>query len=87
MSDSNSKLDKIDAKIDRIQEKISSIDVTLAGQHEQLKLHIKRTNLLEKKLEPVERHVTSVNALLKVIMYMAAVAAIVEGIIQVFHVK
>lgn len=85
MSDQQHKLDKIDDKIDKIQEKISSIDVTLAAQHESLKIHIKRTNLLEQKIEPVERHVHAVNTVLKLVGFMALVIGVIEGILKLFH--
>lgn len=70
MSDS-SKLDRIDAKIDDVHENITQIKVTLAAQHESLKTHIRRTDLLEKKLEPLEKHVTMVQGSIKLIGFVA----------------
>lgn len=79
MSDNNeNKFDKLDIKIDKIQDRLTSIDVTLAAQHESLKLHIKRTNLLEQKLRPVEDHVTVVHGVLKLL----GLATVLLGIIQ-----
>lgn len=80
---SDNKLDKIEAKIDKIQDRLSSIDITLAAQHESLKTHIKRTDLLEMKLEPAEKHVIAVNALLRVLGYSAIIVAIIEGILKI----
>lgn len=42
------KLEKIECKVDKIQESVHNIDVTLGRQHESLLAHMKRTNLLEK---------------------------------------
>lgn len=77
------KLKRIEDKLDRVRDKISDIDVTLAAQHESLKLHIKRTDLLEKKLEPVEKHVIMVNGVLKFIGLVSIIAAIAESIVRV----
>lgn len=80
---SDSKLDKLDIKIDKIQEKLSSIDVTLAAQHESLKIHIKRTDLLEKKLAPVETHVIAVHSLLKLVGFISIIVGIIEGVFKI----
>lgn len=74
-------MDKVEAKLDRIAERLNSIDVTLASQHESLKIHIKRTNLLEEKLAPVEKHVAMVHGALKLIGLVAMLAAIGESIV------
>jgi NurA-like 5'-3' nuclease len=50
---SDERLLRIEDKIDRISDKISSIDVTLVSQHESLKEHMRRTELLEKAVEPI----------------------------------
>lgn len=42
---------RTDSKIDKILEKISAIDVTLAKQHVSLEEHMRRTNAIEKHLE------------------------------------
>lgn len=77
------KLSKIESKLDKIQDNISAINSTLAAQHESLKIHIKRTDLLEKKLEPVERHVIMINGILKFIGVIAVLATIAEGIMSI----
>jgi predicted nuclease with TOPRIM domain len=82
---SDKKLERIEDKIDHIQEKISSIDVTLAKQHESLEIHIKRTNILEQKLEPVENHVVAVNTVLKVIGFSALALGIIEGVLKLIN--
>lgn len=80
---SDEKLDKLDKKLDKIEDQISSINVTLAAQHVSLKEHIKRTNLLEKKLEPVEKHVYNMQGVVKVLIYGASLAALIEIIMKV----
>lgn len=65
-----------EAKIDKILEKIHSIDITMARNTASLEAHMKRTDLLEKKLEPVENHVSLINASFKVFGAVGAVIGI-----------
>lgn len=57
----------LEAKIDIVVQKISSIDSTLAGQAVQLKDHIRRTELLETELKPVKKQVDMVQGALKLL--------------------
>lgn len=74
--------DRIESKIDKIADHISSIDVTLAKQQVILDEHVKRTNLLEKKLEPVERHVTVINGLMKLIAALGTIIGLIHGMLK-----
>ena len=49
--------------ITEIKERLSSIDTHLAVYNEQLSYHIKRTDLLEKKIEPIDKHVHRVESI------------------------
>jgi hypothetical protein len=60
------KLDRIETKIDKLDSRLDSVDVTLAKQHESLKDHIRRTELLEQEIKPVAKHVAIMNFLGKV---------------------
>ncbi len=73
---SNDQLSRIEGKIDAINVRINAIDVTLAKQHEQLTYHIKRTDLLEKKVEPIAEKDTFFRVLIKLIGVCALLAAI-----------
>lgn len=75
-------MNKLEDKIDIISEKITSIDVTLAKQSTILDEHIRRTNLLEEKLAPIEKHVHMVNGALKTVGFMAIVLGVIEGILK-----
>ncbi len=66
-------------KIDKIFDRLSSIDVTLAAQHESLKDHIRRTEILEEAFEPVKNHVSMVNGALKFIALCGILATIIEA--------
>jgi hypothetical protein len=67
-------------KLDKVYDKLQAIDVTLAAQHETLKDHIRRTEILETKLEPVEKHVAMVNGAVKFIMLIGISIGIWEGL-------
>lgn len=84
-------LDKIEAKVDIIEEKISSIDITLAKQAKDLEHHIYRTELAEQNLDlirqemvPVKKHVALMDASLKVIGALSSAAMFILGIVKLF---
>jgi hypothetical protein len=76
--------DRIDAKLDKISDHIANIDVTLAKQEVSLHEHIRRTTLLEQKIEPVEKHVLMINGALKFAGIVAVFIGIIEGILRIF---
>lgn len=69
-------------KLDKIMERINNIDVTLGKQSVILEEHVRRTNILEKKLEPVEKHVAMVHGALKFLGIIAIFIGIIEGTIK-----
>jgi predicted nucleic acid-binding Zn-ribbon protein len=82
-------LDKIEAKIDEVEEKLSSIDVTLAKQAKDLEHHIYRTELAETNIEllraeiqPVKKHVAIMDAVFKIIGVLASVTTFIMGVIK-----
>lgn len=79
MSD-DKRIERIETKIDDIGERLGSIDITLAQQHESLKDHMRRTALLEAELHPVKKHVDMVEGAMKLITIIAAVFAIIETV-------
>jgi hypothetical protein len=74
---------RLEDKVDKIVDKICSIDVTLVKQSIILEEHIKRTNLLEDKIEPIEKHVIMVNGVLKFLGIVAIFIGIIEGLIKI----
>lgn len=73
---------RVEEKLDKVVEKISSIDVTLAKQSVILDEHVRRSNLLEAKMVPLEKHVSMVNGALKLIGVLALFATIAEVILR-----
>lgn len=77
------RLERIENKLDKVVDEISEIKETTAKQQVSLDYHIKRTDLLEEKLEPVEAHVQLVSSLFKIIGGIAVIAGIVSVIFQI----
>lgn len=78
------RLERIEAKMDDIADHTASIDITLAKQSIILAEHIRRTEILEEKLEPVETHVKLVNAILKLSGVGGLGHAIMHYIIKIY---
>lgn len=82
-------LDKIEAKVDKIEDSISNIDITLAKQSKDLEHHIFRTDLAEQNLEllraemqPIKKHVALMDAGLKIMGVLASVVTVLVGAIK-----
>lgn len=73
---------RVEDKIDKIVEDISEIKVTMARNTGSLETHIRRTELLEGRLEPVEKQSNMILGAAKLIGIIAAIAAIVEVIVN-----
>lgn len=72
------RLDRIEDKVDAISNKLQDTNVILAAQHESLKQHMRRTQLLEEAVKPIERHVSRVEGALKLLGVLATIAAVVQ---------
>lgn len=77
------KLTRIENKIDKIHDRINAIDVTLAQQHESLVHHIKRTDLLENKIAPIEKQLILWQGAGKLVSWIAVIAAAIAGIAKI----
>jgi len=80
------RLERIEQKLDDVTEHLNSIDNTLASQHEVLKEHIRRTLALEKKLVPVEKHVTGVQSIARFLTVLGVILTIVSTILHLYKV-
>lgn len=75
---SDSRLERIEQKLDDTNEHLASIDATLAAQHESLKAHMRRTELLESEMKPVKEHVAMIQGVLKLIGLITGLGAAYE---------
>lgn len=80
---------RFDEKLDKILDKIGSIDVTLGKQQVSLDEHIRRTELLEKAVEPMEHKWLITEGILKFSLKIGAgivaLVGIAEGIATVME--
>jgi hypothetical protein len=63
--ESNDRDVRIENKLDKISDQISEINVILASQHVSLVEHIRRTNILEDKIVPLEEKLIESKGLMK----------------------
>lgn len=76
------RLQRIEDKLDDAAHRITSIDVTLAAQHVSLREHIKRSDLLEAQMKPIERKINMVEGALKLIGLIAVLVGIAEILVK-----
>jgi hypothetical protein len=63
--------ERLEAKVDKIIEKVASIDTTLAKQEVNLALHMRRSDALEAQIEPIKQHVAMVAGAMKLLKWVA----------------
>ena len=76
-------LDKIDRKLEKIDERIDNIDKHLAVYNSQLRFHIKRTDMLEKSMEPLKVHLNKTHGILTFIGVIATVITVAVAVINI----
>ena len=76
--------------LDKISEDISDLKVTSAKQEENIKEHIRRTELAEENLtllrqeiEPLKQHVVAINSVLKIIGLISIVIGSAAGFFEI----
>lgn len=76
-----SDMTRIEDKLEKIEGHIGTQAVTLERLTVSVEEHVRRTNLLESKVEPLEKHVSMMNGALRLISILGVVAAIAEAIV------
>lgn len=71
----------IRGKVDKIDERLDSVDKTLAVNTQLLDIHIKRTDLLEREVSRVKGHVDFVSTLGRVLAWGAGIISAIGGLI------
>lgn len=74
---------RIEDKIDRIRDAQEHQNTILAAQHESLKDHMRRTELLEEAIIPLRKHDTMIMGYIKLVIFLATIGAGIEGILKV----
>jgi archaellum component FlaC len=85
------KVEKLDSKIDTISSDIVEIKITSARHDENLKLHMKRSdlaeqgiNILKEELVPIKKHVHGIDSIIKFIMIGSSFIGAIAGILKLF---
>lgn len=78
--------ERLEKKLDRIEERQLAMGVTLAAQHVTLQEHIRRTELLESVVPPLAKEVASIKVgartVLKVIALVSTLAGIAAAVVK-----
>lgn len=86
------RLENIEASLSKLTDSIHSIDKTLVKQEENLREHMRRTELAENnisklssELEPVKKHVVAVNTILKFFGALSLGAGLILTLINIME--
>ena len=77
-------MQRVIEKLDKLDERLDSVDKTLIKQESNLSEHMRRTKLLEEKMEPVESHVRSIHSVMKFLMKALVIFGILAGVAKLF---
>lgn len=77
-------MDRLHNKVDKLDEKLDAIDTHLAVYNEQLKIHIKRTEMLEADVAPIKEHIIHIKSITKVVTYLIGISGTLAAIIKYF---
>jgi hypothetical protein len=66
--------------MEHLDTRLDSIDITMTRNTLSLEEHVKRTNLLEERMKPVEKHVEVMNALAKLSVGILGVVATLKAL-------
>ena len=83
-------LDRLENNLDNIKDRLASVDTTLKVQAEQLGQHMRRTELLEKRVDQIEPKVAEIRTGLKNLvmagMAVGGVTTTVSVLLELAHV-
>jgi BRCT domain type II-containing protein len=79
--------------LDKISDDVSELKVTSAKQEENIKEHIRRTEIAEENLElirkemqPLKEHVIVINGVLKIVGAVSVIVGSIAGIVRMFEI-
>jgi hypothetical protein len=76
---SDKRFDRIEEKLDKIDARMDAMASTLIINTEQLKYHIKRTDILEEQVEPIADHVVFIRVALRWVGVLAVLAGLAKA--------
>jgi len=72
-------------KIEKMDSRLDDINVILAKQQASLDEHVRRTLLLENRMDPIEKHVSFVNAAFKLIVGAGTLVGVYAALSKFFR--
>lgn len=89
-------IEKLEAKLDLIIDKLETkTDIVIAKQHENniilalntshLAEHMKRTEILERRVEPIETAYKQANGIIKLFTFLSILAVIIDVFYRLSH--
>lgn len=91
------RIEKLDERLERklgaVEDRLLSIDKTLVKQEENLKEHMRRTELAEKSIErvdhdlkPIKKHVAMLQGTVKLISIVSTIVVLIGAILKIYGV-
>ncbi len=80
-----SDIKRIEDKIDKIVDIQGNQAVTLARLTDSVEHHIKRTDALEERFQPVQEHVNDLKAVIRILKIMGMFTGVVVSILEIIH--
>lgn len=81
-------LNRVIVQLDKLDDKLDSVDKTIIKQEENLREHMRRTEIAEKRienlsedLEPIQNHVNQVRGGFKILAYVVPIIVTLIGTI------
>lgn len=75
------RLERIEEKVDTVLDRLASQESILAAQHESLKSHMRRTEILESVVVPMNKERYMVKGGIKLIAAILVTSAAIEGVV------
>lgn len=75
--------ERIEQKLDKVVDHIAAIDTTLALQHASLAEHMRRTSLLEGRVDPLEKQALMIAGMVRILGLSVAAAGFIAAIIEI----
>lgn len=69
----DNRFDKLELKLDKLDERLDGVDKTLIRQEGNLAEHMRRSDMLEQKLIPVESHVSRITWAIRGIFWFCSI--------------
>lgn len=74
---------RLEDKLDKLDERLDNIDKTMIRNTVSLEDHIRRTEILEEKIDPIEKQISQVQGALKFTGIVALIAGLIASLAKI----